>query len=133
MHSVFKTSPGQWGELLPLVEFILWNTPGKTGLAPRDLVMAWSLASPLEREILPLDVPEAEAVSDIAVTQFGKFQQVRDVYLQHKANEGRRRMELANRQRSQRSLQKGDRVLYKDPKMVKSVAGHAPGRRLESG
>ena len=53
--------------------------------------MAWSLASPLEREILPLDAPEAQPVSDVAVAQFGKFQQVRDIYLQSKANEAAER------------------------------------------
>ena len=52
LHSVIKTNPGQWAELLPLAEFVIWGSPGATGLAPRDLVMSWSLASPLELSLI---------------------------------------------------------------------------------
>eukprot|EP00974_Lingulodinium_polyedra_P010504 1010081-Lingulodinium_polyedra.AAC.1 len=66
LHSVFRCAPGQWAELLPLVEFAIWNSPGRTGLAPRDLCMAWSLGSPLERELMPLQPAAREAASDVA-------------------------------------------------------------------
>ena len=33
LHSVFECAPGHWAELLPLAEFVIWNTPGKTGLS----------------------------------------------------------------------------------------------------
>ena len=59
LHGVFDCAPG--------------NTPGKHGLSPRDLVMSWSLASPLERELLPFDLPRREAVSDVAAAQFERF------------------------------------------------------------
>ncbi|CAK0832647.1 unnamed protein product [Prorocentrum cordatum] len=52
LHDVFKCAPGQWAELLPIVEFVLWNSPGKSALSPRDLCMGWSLASPLDPEVL---------------------------------------------------------------------------------
>ena len=46
--SVFKAFPGQWGELLPVVEFLLCNTPQRnTRLTPRDLDKAWSLSTSL--------------------------------------------------------------------------------------
>ena len=40
LDGVFRCARGQWGELVALAEFVLWNSPGKSGLAPRDLVMA---------------------------------------------------------------------------------------------
>ncbi|CAK0840013.1 unnamed protein product, partial [Prorocentrum cordatum] len=119
----------RWAELLPIVEFALWNSPGKSALSPRDLCMGWSLASPLERELLPLEPAVREAVSDVAAAQFEQFRRLREVYLQHRARAGRRRAELANRARSSRRPEVGDMVLFKDPKLSKAVAGHAPGRR----
>ena len=129
LHEVFKCAPGQWGELLPLGEFVLWNSPGKTSLAPRDLCMGWSLASPLERELLPWEPAKREAVSDVAAAQFEQFRRLREVHLQQRARAGRRRAELANRTRSSRRPEVGDMVMFKDPKLSKAVAGHAPGRR----
>ncbi|CAK0865466.1 unnamed protein product, partial [Prorocentrum cordatum] len=129
LHDVFKCAPGQWAELLPIVEFVLWNSPGKSALSPRDLCMGWSLASPLERELLPLEPAVREAVSDVAAAQFEQFRRLREVYLQHRARAGRRRAELANRTRSSRRPEVGDMVMFKDPKLSKAVAGHAPGRR----
>ena len=129
LHEVFRCAPGQWAELLPISEFVLWNSPGKSGLAPRDLCMGWSLASPLERELLPLEPAKREAVSDVAAAQFEQFRRLREVYLQHRARAGRRRAELANRSRSSRRPEVGDLVMFKDPKLSKAVAGHAPGRR----
>ena len=79
LHEVFRCAPGQWGELLPLVEFVIWNSPGKSALAPRDLCMGWSLASPLERELLPLEPAKREAVSDVAAAQFEQFRRLREV------------------------------------------------------
>ena len=114
---------------MPLVEFVLWNSPGKTSLSPRDLCMGWSLASPLERELLPLEPAKREAASDVATAQFEQFRRLREVHLQHRGRTARRRAELANRTRSSRKPEVGDVVMFKDPKLAKAVAGHAPGRR----
>ena len=46
---------------------------------------------------------------------------------------GNRRAELANRSRSSRRPEVGDKVLYSDPKLRKSCAGHAPGKRALRG
>ena len=91
--------------------------------------MGWSLASPLERELLPLEPAKREAASDVAAAQFEQFKRLREVYLQHRARSARRRAELANRTRSSRRPEVGDMVMFKDPKLSKAVAGHAPGRR----
>ena len=129
LHEVFRCAPGQWGELLPLAEFVMWNSPGKTSLAPRDLCMGWSLASPLERELLPLEPAKREAVSDVAAAQFEQFRRLPYTYLQHRARAGRRRAELANRTRSPRKPEVRGVVMQRDPKLAKAAAGHAPGRR----
>ena len=57
LHGVFQCAPGHWGELLPLAEFVMWNTPSEygaqlagpcDGLAPRQppRVRAVALRSP---------------------------------------------------------------------------------------
>ena len=118
------------GELLPLAEFVIWNTPGKFGLSPRDLVMSWSLASPLARELLPFELPRREAVSDVAAAQFEQFRNLRQRQLALRARDGRRRAELANRSRSPRRPEVGDRVLYNDRDM--RPASEACGGRFGS-
>ena len=95
LHEVFACAPGHWGELLHLAEFVIWNTPGKHGFSPRDLVHGWSLASPLERELLPFELPQREAVSDVAAAQFEQFRNLRQRMLALRARDGRRRAALA--------------------------------------
>ena len=133
LHGVFECAPGHWGGLLALAEFVLWNTPGKFGLSPRDLVMGWPLASPLERELLPLELPRRESVSDVAAAQFEQFRRLRERHLALKSKESTRGAALANRSRSSRRPLVGDRVLYNDPKLRKAVAGHGPGKRALRG
>ena len=45
--------PGEWGQCVPIVEWIRYNTPSRCGLTPRDIDKGWSIVSPLERELLP--------------------------------------------------------------------------------
>ena len=71
--------------------------PGKHGLSPRDLVMSWSLASPLERELLPFDLPRRAAVSDVAAAQFERPRLLRDTQLVLKAGIGNRRADDSRR------------------------------------
>ena len=47
---ITKSYPHEWAELLPIVEFLLYNTPGPHGLTPRDVDRRWSLALPLEKD-----------------------------------------------------------------------------------
>ena len=77
LQEVSACAPGHWGEPLHLAEFVIWNTPGKHGFSPRDLVHGWSLASPLERELLPFELPQREAMSEIAAAQLEQFRNLR--------------------------------------------------------
>ena len=42
----------EWSELLPLVEYLLDNTPGPHGYTPRDLERSWSLGLDLEKDLI---------------------------------------------------------------------------------
>ena len=45
---VLAAPADMWCELLPVVEFLLYSTPGQHGYTPRDVDRRWSLAIPLE-------------------------------------------------------------------------------------
>ncbi len=45
-----------WSELLVVVEFVIYCTPGPHGYAPRDLDRGWSVASPLAQDLAPFVV-----------------------------------------------------------------------------
>ena len=55
MQDVLKAFPTEWSELLPVVEFLIYNTPGPHGMTPRDLDRRWSAAHPLEKELAPFE------------------------------------------------------------------------------
>ena len=63
---VVRCWPAEWPELLPVVEFLIYNTPGTYGYTPRDLDRRWSLAIPLEKELQPFQVAEFEPLSEWA-------------------------------------------------------------------
>ena len=45
VKDVVKCFPFEFGELLRIVEFIVYNTPGPHGFTPRDIDRRWSLAN----------------------------------------------------------------------------------------
>ena len=51
---VVRTARSYWSELLVVVEFMLYTTPGPHGFTPRDIDRRWSVRSPLEKELLSL-------------------------------------------------------------------------------
>ena len=51
VKEVVQCFPNEVGELLHVVEFIVYNTPGPHGLTPRDIDRRWPLATPLEKEL----------------------------------------------------------------------------------
>ena len=55
-----------WTDLLCVVEFVVYNTPGPHGYTPRDIDRRWSLATPLEHDLLPFQVLDFEPISDYA-------------------------------------------------------------------
>ena len=88
LHDIFKGFPTEWDEMLIFAEHIRNNTPvRKTGVTPRDLDKKWSLASPLERELICYDESAQMAVSDIAKKQFQDWQLLRGIVLQHLGRE----------------------------------------------
>ena len=64
VHDVFKCLPNEVGELIHVVEFIIYDTPGPHGYTPRDIDRRWSLSTLLERELQPFQIQESEPVSD---------------------------------------------------------------------
>ena len=64
VKDVMKCMPNETGELLHVVEFIVYNTPGPHGFTPRDIDRRWSLATPLERELQPFHINEFEPLSE---------------------------------------------------------------------
>ena len=130
VHGVFKAFPGEWGELLPVVEFLLYNTPQRnTGLTLRDLDKAWSLSTSLERELMPFTTAPDEPISDMAQRLFGDFRKLQRLVKDMVGKEAKRAQELANRHRPDKLIQSGDRVLWWDPKMTKERAGRTPWKR----
>ena len=70
---VLKAVPSFWSEALVVVEFIIYNTPGPHGYTPRDIDRRWSVASPLEAELLPFEVLEFEPVSEYVERLFAEY------------------------------------------------------------
>ena len=48
IQDVLQAEPSYWTEVLPVVEFVIYNTPGPHGYTPRDIDRRWSLGAPLE-------------------------------------------------------------------------------------
>ena len=61
---VVRSYPSEWTELLPVVEFVLYTTPGPHGFCPRDVDRRWSSALPLEKELQPFEVMEFEPMAE---------------------------------------------------------------------
>ena len=59
--------------MLPVVEYLLYTTPGPHGYTPRDLDRQWSLATPLERELHHLEGYEFEPISEYARNLFRAY------------------------------------------------------------
>ena len=77
VHDVCKARPHEWGELLGVVEFVLDTTPGPSGIAPRDFERGWSIACPLERELLGQSVWEFEPVEEHTKKLFRSYREIR--------------------------------------------------------
>ena len=69
--------PNEVGELLDVVEFIVYNTQGPHGLTPRDIDRRWSLVTPLEKEPQPFALEQLETLSDFATNLFKNYRVIR--------------------------------------------------------
>ena len=79
---VLKANPADWSAMFPVIEFVVYNTPGPHGYTPRDLDRRWSLATPLEKELQPFQVMDFEPVTDWAKEVFKKYREIRERVIQ---------------------------------------------------
>ena len=127
VHDVCKAKPHEWGELLGVVEFVLDTTPGPTGIAPRDLERGWSLACPLERELLGQEVWEFEPVEEHTKKLFRSYREIRVKVLGWYAAASAKRADKANRFRKVKAVEIGDLVVYRDLRL--RSGGRTPWRK----
>ena len=125
LTDVLRSYRAEWTELLVVVEFLVYTTPGPHGYAPRDLDRRWSLAVPLEKELQAFQVLDFEPVSEYARKLFREYRDLRAKVTGWYAATSMRRAELANRWRKATSLEPGDKVVYRDPR-AKAVGGRTP-------
>ena len=128
LHDVAKCHPEEWSELLPVVEFVIYNTPGPHGFTPRDIDRRWSLALPLEKELQPFQVGEFEPVTEYAANIFRTYREIKAKVLKHYKESSEKRAELANRFRNSRHIEPGTRVVYRDPRQ-KAAGGRTPWKQ----
>jgi hypothetical protein len=128
VEDVMKTHPREWTELLPVLEFAVYNTPGPHGHTPRDVDRRWSIGSPLERELQPFEVMEFEPIDDYIKGLFAVYRELKQKLIASKAESSERRADLANRFRRSRSLQIGDKVVYRDPR-IRAAGGRTAWKR----
>jgi len=122
LTDVLRSYPSEWTELVPVVEFLVYNTPGPHGFSPRDIDRRWSCAVPLEKELQAFQVLDFEPVSDHAKNIFRTYPDVRAKVLGWYAASSGKRADLANRFRKNTLIDVGQRVVYRDPR-AKAVGG----------
>ena len=122
----------EWSELLPVVEYLLDNTPGPHGYTPRDLERSWSLGLELEKDLLKESM-QFEPVSEWARSQFDQFSKLSKKVAQHWDTASAARAQLANRYRRNVEFSVGDRVVWQSPKARPEGAGRVPWKRGLSG
>jgi len=132
LTDVLRSYRAEWAELLVVVEFLVYTTPGPHGYAPRDLDRRWSLAVPLEKELQAFQVLDFEPVSEYARKLFREYRDLRAKVSGWYAATSTRRAELANRWRKTKSLEPwGQRGLQGSPGQggwgANSVEGTALG------
>ena len=112
--------PYESGELLRVVEFIVYNTPGAHGFTPRNSDRRWSLASPLERALQPFTVQEWEPITDYVGKLFSNYRDIWYTVIKHIREAAQKRVELSNRWRKPKELTPGMKVLVRDPRHRKA-------------
>ena len=112
LNDVARAQANEWSEYLPVVEFVIAVTPGAHGWCPRDLSRRWSIANPLERELLALDLGSFEDMSQYTKELFKGYREVKANVLDHLRKSSQVRADLANRHRKQTTYQIGDYVMW---------------------
>ena len=125
VRQVGSTVGDTWSDWLVVAEYVIDNTPGPHGYTPRDLERSWSLAHPLERDVLR-DALEFEPVTEWARGQFKQFAELSAAVKSHWDKSSAARAKLANRRRRTVDLKPGDRVVWNAPKARSEGAGRVP-------
>ena len=73
---VLRTYATEWTELLPIVEFLVYTTPGPHGYTPRDLGRNWSLGAPLQKDLEPFVDRDMMSVPEYAKGVFRSYREV---------------------------------------------------------
>ena len=128
IQDVLQAEPSYWTEVLPVVEFVIYNTPGPHGYTPREIDRRWSLGAPLEHDLEPFDVLDFEPLSDHVRNIFAQYKQIRNIVLEHYRKSSSKRAALANRFRRDRKIIKGMHVVYRDPR-VRAAGGRTPWKQ----
>ena len=80
---VLQAAPSYWSEALPVVEFVIYNTPGPHKFTPRDIDRRWRVASPLEQELIPFEVLDHEPMTEYVQRIFAEYRQIRETILEY--------------------------------------------------
>ena len=120
VKDVMKCFPYESGELLRVVEYIVYSTPGAHGYTPRDIDRRWSLASPLERALQPFTVSEMEPISEYVSKLYSNYRDIWVKVTSHMKDAAQKRADLANRYRKGKDISEGQRVLLRDPRLRKA-------------
>ena len=132
IREVVHGDSDEWSELLPLVEFLLDNSPGPHGFTPRDLERSWSLGLDLEKDLIRESL-QFEPVSEWGRKQFAQFASLSRKVAGHWEKASAARAKLANRYRRTLELKVGDRVVWQSPQARPEGAGRVPWKRGLSG
>ena len=73
-HGVLSS---EWSEMCPILEFLVYNTPGPHGITPRDIDRRWSMAMPLEKELMPFTALGFEPISEYAKALFKRYRELK--------------------------------------------------------
>ena len=116
MHSVCRAYPQEWPRLLCAVEYLLAITPqGDCGVAARDLETGWSLATGLERALIPFSVPARVTDAQLATEVFARFRELKGVFDRWKATADGKVSSLVNSRRLLRRIDLGEKVFRRKP------------------
>ena len=117
LQDVHKACALEWARVLPLVHYIMMNTPIlESGLVPRDLDRALSLRDHVERELVPFRAPGQLPVDEWAKAVFRNFKTIESTLSRYLAMTEERRAELYDRGHLKRDCTIGERV-WRHPTM----------------
>jgi hypothetical protein len=128
VKDIMQCFPNETGELIHVVEFIIYNTPGPHGYTLRDIDRRWSLATPLDKELQPFAVNQFEPMSEYVRNLFRNYREIRVRVLGWLKDASVKRADLANRFRRPKSIKPGDEVVVRDPRQRKA-GGRSPYRQ----